>query len=195
MCMITKQNSNNLKRNENDFFQVLIPKVISGDEKAFKEIYNLLSGKMYSLCLRYAGNSTDANDMFQEAFVRVYKALSSYKGVGSFEGWVRKIFVNTCLDQLKSRQKLLYSELTNLVEETNVTDLGGIERLSNQELMKIIQKLPNGYRLEVNLYLVEGYSHKEIAEMLGIAEGTSKSQLSRARLLLQKEILGTIEQQ
>jgi RNA polymerase sigma-70 factor (ECF subfamily) len=192
--MISSENNNGIKRNDDNSFQVLIAKAISGDERAFKEIYDLLSGKMYSLCLRYAGNSTDANDMFQEAFLRVYKALGSYRGVGAFEGWVRKIFVNTCLDHLKNRQKLLYSELTTLVEETNVTDLGGIEKLSNQELMKIIQKLPNGYRLEVNLYLVEGYSHKEIAEMLGIAEGTSKSQLSRARLLLQKEILGKIGQ-
>lgn len=175
--------------NDANSFQVILEKAIQGDEKAFKHLYDSLSGKMYSLCIRYAGNTNDANDMFQEAFIRVYRSLHSYKGLGVFEGWVRKIFVNTCLDYLKNKQRLLYSEL-NTQEDTRLSvDLDGIEKLSKEELSKIIQQLPHGYRLIVNLYLVEGYSHKEISEMLGIAEGTSKSQLSRARLLLQKEIL------
>ena len=179
----------NIRRNEGHSFKVILEKAIQGDEKAFRKIYDLYAGKMYSLCLRYAGNTNDANDMFQDAFIRVYKALAAYKGSGSFEGWVRKIFVNTCLDHLKNKQKLLFSEIKNYAEENVSSNLNGIDNLSNQELVKIIQKLPNGYRLVVNLYLVEGYSHKEISEILGIAEGTSKSQLSRARLLLQKEIL------
>ena len=170
-------------------FQVILEKAIQGDERAFRQIYDSLAGKMYSLCVRYAGNTNDANDVFQEGFIRVYKSLGAYKGIGVFEGWVRKIFVNTCLDHLKSKQRLLYSELNDDVETRASKDLNGIDKLSKEELMRIIQQLPNGYRIIVNLYLVEGYSHKEISEMLGIAEGTSKSQLSRARLLLQKEIL------
>jgi RNA polymerase sigma factor (sigma-70 family) len=170
-------------------FQVILERAIQGDEKAFRRIYDSLAGKMYSLCVRYAGNTNDANDMFQEGFIRVYRSLAAFKGIGVFEGWVRKIFVNTCLDHLKNKQRLLYSELNSQTDVHTAVDLDGIDKLSKEELIKIIQQLPNGYRLVVNLYLVEGYSHKEIAEMLGIAEGTSKSQLSRARLLLQKEIL------
>ena len=183
------KNLSSIQSNDEYPFQVILERAIEGDERAFKRIYDLLAGKMYSLCVRFAGNTNDANDMFQEAFIRVYKSLGAYKGIGVFEGWVRKIFVNTCLDHLKSKQRRLYSELNESVETRVSTDLNGIDKLSKEELMRIIQQLPNGYRLIVNLYLVEGYSHKEISEMLGIAEGTSKSQLSRARLLLQKEIL------
>jgi RNA polymerase sigma factor (sigma-70 family) len=186
---MVEKNLTTTQRNDDHPFQVILERAIQGDERAFKQIYDSLAGKMYSLCVRYAGNTNDANDMFQEAFIRVYKSLGAYKGVGIFEGWVRKIFVNTCLDYLKNKQRLLYSELNNYVESRTASDLNGIDKLSNEELVKTIQQLPNGYRLIVNLYLVEGYSHKEISEMLGIAEGTSKSQLSRARLLLQKEIL------
>jgi RNA polymerase sigma factor (sigma-70 family) len=186
---MVEKNLGNTLSNDDYPFQVILERAIQGDEKAFKHIYDSLAGKMYSLCVRYAGNSNDANDMFQEAFIRVYRSLAAYKGVGVFEGWVRKIFVNTCLDHLKNKQRLLYSELNSYTDVRTSSDLDGIEKISKEELIKIIQQLPNGYRLVVNLYLVEGYSHKEISEMLGIAEGTSKSQLSRARLLLQKEIL------
>lgn len=161
---------------------------MDGDEKAFKAIYDMLSGKMYSLCLRYAGNSTDADDLFQEGIIRVYKNLSGFKGTGSFEGWARRIFVNTCLDHLKNKQKLIFSELTDNIDPVD-PHLTGITNLSQADLLKIIQQLPNGYRTIVNLYLVEEYNHKEIAEMLGISEGTSKSQLSRAKLILQKSII------
>jgi len=183
------KNLSSTQSNDEYPFQVMLERAIDGDERAFRKIYDSLSGKMYSLCVRYAGNTNDANDVFQEGFIRVYRSLHAYKGTGVFEGWVRKIFVNTCLDHLKNKQRLLYSELNDQIESRASTDLNGIDKLSKEELMRIIQQLPNGYRLIVNLYLVEGYSHKEISEMLGIAEGTSKSQLSRARLLLQKEIL------
>lgn len=160
---------------------------INTDEKSFRKIYDMLAGKMYSLCVRYAGNTNDANDLFQEGLIRLYKNLSKYQGTGSFEGWARRIFVNTCLDHLKNKQKLLFTELTTSLE-LPANDLNGVDRLSKADLLNVIQKLPNGYRLIVNLYLVEGYNHKEIAGMLGISEGTSKSQLSRAKTLLQKSI-------
>lgn len=160
---------------------------IQDDEKAFREIYDMLSGKMYSLCIRYTGNTHDANDVFQEALIKLYSNLSKYKGVGSFEGWARRIFINSCLDYLKERQKLLYTELPD-DKNIPVSELNGIEKLNQADLLKIISRLPTGYRLIVNLYLVEGYSHREISEMLGISEGTSKSQLSRARSVLQDNI-------
>ena len=166
---------------------VLIQMAIQDDEKAFREIYDMLSGKMYSLCVRYTGNSHDADDVFQEGLIRLYRNLNKYQGTGSFEGWARRIFVNSCLDYLKSKQKLLYAELSDNTD-VPTSDLSGIDKLSQADLLKVIQKLPSGYRLVVNLYLVEGYNHKEIGEMLGISEGTSKSQLSRARVILQKNI-------
>jgi RNA polymerase sigma factor (sigma-70 family) len=169
-------------------FQVIVTMAVDGDEKAFKAIYDMLSGKMYSLCLRYAGNRNDADDLFQEGIIRVYKNLSGFKGTGPFEAWARRIFVNTCIDYLKNKQKLVFSELTDAID-VGSSELTGITKLTQADLLKIIQRLPNGYRTIVNLYLVEEYNHKEIAEMLGISEGTSKSQLSRARIILQKSIL------
>ncbi len=169
---------------------VILSMAVDGDEKAFRAIYDMLSGKMYSLCLRYAGNRTDADDLFQEGIIRVYKHLSSFKAQGSFEGWARRIFVNACLDHLKRKQKMVFSELHENIDTTS-TELTGITKLTQADLLKIIQQLPNGYRTIVNLYLVEEYNHREIAEMLGISEGTSKSQLSRAKTILQKNILET----
>ncbi len=178
---------NSEKSNPGHPFSVLLTMAIQGDEKAFRAIYDMLSGKMYSLCLRYAGNAYDANDFFQEGIIRVYKNLSAFKGAGSFEGWARKIFVNTCLDLIKNKQKAVFDELDENLRVTS-GEIQGLEKLSQTELLKMIQQLPNGYRTVVNLYLVEEYNHKQIAEMLGISEGTSKSQLSRAKTLLQKSI-------
>ncbi len=170
-------------------FSVLLEMAIKEDERAFREIYDMLSGKMYSLCVRYTGNTHDADDVFQEGLIRLYRNLSKYQGTGSFEGWARRIFVNSCLDHLKSKQKLLHAELSENNTDVPTAELTGADKLTQSDLHKIIQKLPGGYRLIVNLYLVEGYNHKEIGDMLGISEGTSKSQLSRAKVILQKNIL------
>ena len=166
---------------------VFLLKAIKGDESAFRELYNLYSGKMYSLCTRYAGNSADADDIFQEGFIKVYKNLAAFKGLGSFEGWVRKIFVHTCLDFI--RRKKNAKNITELDDKTEIpvySENDGSVKLSMDELHAIIQEMPTGYRTIINLYLVEGYSHKEIGDMLQISEGTSKSQLSRAKLKLQE---------
>ena len=179
--------TNAAKSNHGPAFQVLLEMAKNGDEKAFRAIYDALSGKMYSLCLRYAGNPNDANDYFQDGIIRVYKNLAAYKGAGSFEGWARKIFVNTCLDHINKKQKLSYTEINEEIT-VETSELTGVEKLTQADLFKLIQQLPHGYRTVVNLYLVEDYNHKEISEMLGISEGTSKSQLSRAKTLLQKSI-------
>jgi len=178
---------NESQNNPSLLFSVLLQMAIQEDERAFRAIYDMLSGKMYSLCIRYTGNTHDADDVFQEGLIRLYRNLDKYQGTGSFEGWARRIFVNSCLDYLKSKQKLLYAELSDN-NDVPTSELSGLDKLTQDDLLKIIQKLPSGYRLIVNLYLVEGYNHKEIGEMLGISEGTSKSQLSRARVILQKNI-------
>ena len=168
---------------------VFIKRTLEGDDNAFRYIYDFYSGKMYSLCRRYAGVS-DADDLFQEGSIKVFRSLANYKGLGSFEGWIRKIFVNTCLDFLKKENKIVFLE--NIEEEEAIHPSVEAENsitLSSDDLSKIIQRMPDGYRTIVNLYLVEGYSHKEIAEMLKINEGTSKSQLSKARAKLQEIIL------
>ncbi|MBN8854164.1 MAG: hypothetical protein BGO55_07205 [Sphingobacteriales bacterium 50-39] len=174
----------NPKRNVSPTFQVLAEKASQGDGLSFQEIYDAIAGKMYSLCLRYAGNAEDANDWFQEGFVKLYKNLASFRGEGSFEGWARRIFVSTCIDGIKSRS-LLFPVLRSEADPV-APDLTGYDKLTNDDLIRLIRQLPDGYRTVVNLYMVEGYSHKEIGSILSISEEGSRSQLFRARVLLQK---------
>jgi RNA polymerase sigma-70 factor (ECF subfamily) len=172
------------KRNASPFFQVLVEKASEGDSLSFRELYDAIAGKMYSLCLRYAGNAEDANDWFQEGFVKLYKNLGSFRGEGSFEGWARRIFVTVCIDGVKGRRQLF-----PMVREENdgiAGDLSGYDKLANEDIIRVIRRLPDGYRTVVNLYLVEGFSHKEIGSMLNISEEGSRSQLFRARVLLQR---------
>lgn len=171
-------------RNAAPHFEVLALEASRGDNQAFQQIYNAIAGKMYSLCLRYAGNTNDANDWFQEGFVKLYKSLHGFRGEGSFEGWARRVFIATCIDCLKKRALLF--PVTKEEPEIISNDLTGYDKLANEDLIKLIGQLPDGYRTVVNLYLVEGYNHKEIGEMLHISEEGSRSQLFRARTLLQK---------
>ena len=171
-------------RNATPFFEVLTQKAAKGDNQAFRQLYDLIAGQMYSLCLRYAGNTDDANDCFQEGFVKLFRHLASYRGEGSFEGWARTIFVGICIDFIRKKKNFL----TVMPEELEMAteELSGYDRLANEDLMKQIRMLPDGYRTVLNLNLVEGYNHKEIGEMLNISEEGSRSQLYRARVSLQK---------
>lgn len=161
---------------------VLIKKAAEGDDAAFKVLYESISGKMYSLCLRYAVGEEEANDLFQEGFIKLYKHLSTFRNEGSFEGWARRIFITTCLDFLK-KKKVRFADPDEILgveaDQYNIYD-----KLSMDDLMKVIQQLPDGYRTIVNLYLIEDFSHKEIADILGITEGGSKSKLHKARTYL-----------
>ena len=177
------------KRNVLPFFQVLAERAATGDNVSFRQIYDAIAGKMYSLCLRYAGNAEDANDWFQEGFVKLYRNLGAFRGDGSFEGWARRIFVNICIDGIKSRN-LLFPMLKDGMDV--ISDrLTGYDKLTNDDLVGIIRRLPDGCRTVVNLYMVEGYSHKEIGEFLNISEEGSRSQLYRARVMLQKILAET----
>lgn len=171
-------------RNAAPFFQVLAEKAARGDNRAFQQIYDAISGKMYSLCLRYAGNTDDANDWFQEGFVKLYRNLAAYRGDGSFEGWARRVFVGTCIDWIKKRNGMF--PVIREGQDMASDDLTAYDKLANEDLIRSIRQLPDGYRTVVNLCLVEGYNHKEIGEMLNISEEGSRSQLFRARSLLQK---------
>lgn len=157
------------------------------DRKYQQMLYNMFSAKMFSVCLRYANEYNAAQDLLQEGFVKVFKNIEKFRGEGSFEGWVRRIFVNTAIEHYR-KQVNLYALHDSDVKGFEHYEDNALETLKHQDILKMIQKLSDGYRTVFNLYVVEGFSHKEIGDMMGISEGTSKSQLARARYLLQKMI-------
>lgn len=164
----------------------LIIGCINGDRRMQKAMYDKYAGKMYAVCLRYMGNADDAQDILQEGFIKIFKNLERFRGEGSFEGWVRRIFVNTAIEQIRKKKTDL--SLTEKEESIELKSVSAIENINEKDLLRIIKDLSPGYRSVFNLYVVEGYSHKEIGELLGISEGTSKSQLARARMILQEKI-------
>ncbi len=165
----------------------LLQACIEGKAHAQEALYTHFSQKMFGICLRYASDYHSAEDILQEGFVKVFKNLDRFRGDGSFEGWLKRIFVNTSIEFYRKAVTK-----RNIVELDSVFDQGheslALDNLAAKDLLNIIQKLPNGYRTVFNLYGIEGYTHKEIASMLGISEGTSKSQLARARESIKKMI-------
>jgi RNA polymerase sigma factor (sigma-70 family) len=165
----------------------LIQGCIDEDRQMQESLYNRFSSKMYGVCLRYAGNSEDANDILQEGFIKVFKNISKFRREGSFEGWVRRIFVNTAIEQFRKKVKLY--NVTEVQENTiEDKELDALDLLATKDIINIVNELSPGYKAVFNLHVVEGYSHKEIADLLGITEGTSKSQLARAKGVLKKLI-------
>lgn len=154
---------------------------------AQRELYNMFKSKMFGICLRYAGNADDAQDILQEGFLKVFEKISQFGFKGAFEGWIRKIMVNTALEKyrLHYRQVSLKEDIAEIEYEQENDIAADIDM---NELVKIIQDLSPRYRVVFNLYALEGYTHKEISEMLQITEGTSKSNLSRARTILQEKV-------
>ena len=165
----------------------LIRKCRNNDAKAQQQVYDLYSSKMYSLCLRYLHDEADAQDVLVVTFVKAFDKISQYKGEGSFEGWLRRITVNEALGYIR-KNKSMYLEVDISAAEYHPDYQALSTKLEAEDLLNLIQQLPVGYRTVFNLYAIEGYSHKEIASQLGINENTSKSQLSRARSLLQNKL-------
>lgn len=170
----------------------LLEGCIKGDRKMQYELYNRFAPKMYGVCLRYAGNAEEAEDILQESFIKVFRKITSYRGDGSFEGWVRRIFVNTAIEYYR---KKTYLQPITEQEEATVEGkyLSVLDSLAEKDIIKLVQQLSPGYRTVFNMYVIEGYTHKQIADLLGISEGTSKSQLSRAKQILQEMIRTHIE--
>jgi len=162
----------------------LIKECASGNVLAQKTFYEKFAGKMMGVCLRYARNSDEAEDVLQDAFIKIFNKIPEYVKKGSLEGWVRRIVVNTALDSYRKNKKhqkdVEAGSVDYLLEQKNYI----VEELNAQDLLVIINNLPEGYRMVFNLFAIEGYSHKEIAERLGITESTSKSQYSRAKKVL-----------
>lgn len=168
---------------------VTIEQCKNGDRRAQKALYDALSAKMFAVCLRYMGGDREAAaDILQDGFVTLYTKLDSYSGEGSFEGWARRVFVNTALMSLRKKDVLKQTEDVDAAWNICADTPTPIENIGYQELCKMIAALPPGFRTVFNMYVVEGFSHKEIAEALGISETTSRSQLQRARTLLQNKI-------
>ena len=158
----------------------IIDRSVKGDHKAFKELYHLFSRDMYMLTYRYMGNEHDAKDVLQQGFIKLYRDLYQYDADrGAFKYWMRRVFVNTALEQLRKR-KLIKVELNGYHAIENFED-SIFDRFTTEEILDIIASLPGGYRTIINLYILEGYSHAEIAKMLEISESTSKSQLFKAK--------------
>jgi len=163
----------------------LIKGCIRRERSAQKRLYDTFSSKMYGLCCRYVKDSMEAEDVLVTAFTKILERIDQYKGEGSFEGWIRRVVVNEALTYLR-RNRSMYIE-TELEAADREPDYQHIsDHLEAEDLMNMIGELPAGYRIVFNLYAIDGYSHKEIAGQLNISENTSKSQLSRARVFLQK---------
>lgn len=157
-----------------------------GDPLYQRALYQRFYKLMYGVCLRYTDNRDDAEDILQDGFVKVFKNLNSFQGKGSFEGWVRRIMVHTSIEHYRRNSRYFMVDVNDAYDLETDSDV--VSSLSREEILSLIRKLPVGYRTVFNLYAVEGYSHREIGEMLGISEGTSKSQLSRAKKILQEKI-------
>jgi RNA polymerase sigma-70 factor (ECF subfamily) len=165
-----------------------------GEAWACECIYRTHAPAMMSLCMRYANDRETARDLLQEGFIKVFDKVDAYTGAGSFAGWMRRIFVTTALEYLRKKDTWKYSEPVD-VRAVQVEDMGAdaLERLSADDLMDCIRRLPTGFRTVFNLYAIEGYSHREIAGMLGISDITSRTQFIRARSALQKSVQSLID--
>ena len=160
------------------------------DRQAQKRLYDLYSSKLYALCCRYIKDKMEAEDVLITAFTKILNRIDQYSGEGNFEGWMRKVVVNDALSYLrKNKNMYLETDITAADYEPDYEKLE--DQLEAEDLLKMIDSLPTGYRIVFNLYAIEGYSHKEIGDQLGISESTSKSQLSRARVALQKCLMDT----
>ena len=163
----------------------LINNCKKNDTSAQSQLYKLFSSKLFSICLKYSRNYAEAEDNLQDSFVTIFKNIDQYNKKGSFEGWIKRITINTALQKYRSKG------VFNIINEENIEDVIieiDDDDLSIDYLLKIIQELPDRYRLVFNLYVLDGYSHKEISEMLGTSLGTSKSNLARARMILREKI-------
>lgn len=168
------------------------------DKKAFEELFNQYSGLIKAIAFRYMKDWKAAEDILQETFIIIYQKIHQFSSRGSFEGWLKRIAVNNCLKHLKEKQKYFFKDVNDVslseeVENTNV-DVNNVKSLvinsdfSQKEIFDVVATLPDGFRIVFSMYVLEGYKHKEIAELLSISESTSKTQLLRARKLIQKRL-------
>jgi RNA polymerase sigma factor (sigma-70 family) len=168
-----------------EFSKDFISRLYKGDRIAQRTLYELCSAKMYGLCIRYVGDADIAQDILHDGFIKVFSSIKSYRGEGSFEGWVRRIIVNTALEYLRQRKDFLEVD----IEQANGSIIdGNASEHDYSFFLGVVMELPPQYRAVFNLYAIDEYSHAEIAEMLNISESTSKSNYSRARAILKSKL-------
>lgn len=169
--------------------QEIIKGCKNGEPWAQKLVYEQHASTMLSVCIRYTGDYETARDLLQEGFIKVFTKMDSYTGMGAFAGWLRRIFITTALEFLRKNDALKLSiDITELDYKLENSDYNVVDEITADELLNCVARLSEGYRTVFNLYAIEGYSHAEIAEMLGISENTSRSQFMRARNILQKNV-------
>jgi RNA polymerase sigma factor (sigma-70 family) len=167
----------------------LIKRCQAGERKAHELLYKQFASKMLGVCSRYATDKMEAEDMMQNGFIKVFQKIDDFRDDGSFEGWIRRIMVHSSIEYYRKHHKMMQLvDLEDAANETSVNPLA-TAKLEAKDLMLLIQQLAPGYRIVFNLFAIEGYSHKEIAGIVGITEGASKSQLSRARAVLKEQIV------
>lgn len=168
----------------------IIAGCINADGQAQETLYKTFAPTMFAICLRYSADYPQAEDILQEGFIKVFQNIHRFRHEGSFEGWLKRIFINTSLEWIRK-----HSAMNKMLDieffKEEIIEEDAFHELSKNDLLRLIQSLSPGYRTVFNLFAIEGYSHKEIASMLGISEGTSKSQFSRARFLLQKMVINS----
>ena len=159
----------------------------AGNVKDQERLFNLYSETMFGVCLYYSRDTSEAEDLLHDGFLKIFQHIHTFRYQGSFEGWMRRIMVNTSLERFRKERHLYsLSDVENTLEDVMEENIIG--QISTKDLVKLIQDLSPRYRMVFNLYAVEGYSHKEISRMMGITEGTSKSNLARARAILQRNV-------
>ncbi|MBC5620687.1 MULTISPECIES: RNA polymerase sigma factor [Butyricimonas] len=164
----------------------IVERCKKGDRKAGEQLYNMFSAKMFAICIQYSKSREEAEDNLQDGFIKILESIRQYTGKGSFEGWMKRIFINTALEKYRKNRSLqVVEEVPEVMDEDDIDDNLSIP---SDVLFEFVNQLPEKYRLVFNLYVMENMQHKEIAAMLGISDGTSKSNLARAKDILKKKI-------
>lgn len=166
----------------------LVEACLKGSADAQRLLFERYSGRMMGLCLRYAGSREEAEDMLQEGFIRVFEKLDKFSGTGAFSGWMSTVIVNSALIMIRKKKREGYQEDIDEVSDLRNDEVDVLSQMSANELMAVVQQMPQGYRTVFNLFAIEGYAHKEIADMLDITESTSKTQFHKAKAFLRKEL-------
>ena len=162
--------------------------LLKGDSKSQELLYKYFAPKMYGICLRFAGNQMEADDILQEGFIKVFTKLKFFRNDGSLEGWIRRTIINTAINFYRRNQRQGYSSNIDDLEIPDARTESVYDRISREELLNMVQELPKGYRTVFNLNVIEGYTHKEIGEMMDISDNTSKTQLLRAKKILKQKV-------
>ncbi|MGB1103888.1 MAG: RNA polymerase sigma factor [Crocinitomicaceae bacterium] len=169
-------------------YDEFIPKIKEGNKLAFKELYEATAPLFKGIAYRYLHDEAKAEDVLQETYIKIYKSIASYTGEGNFEGWMKRILVNNCLNYIKKEKKFAFDSLNGTPDQPDRPWDSVIEHLSFEEIVGLIENLPTGYKAVFNMAVFEGYSHKEIGEALGITASASRSQLTKAKASLKEEL-------